>query len=202
VRRALAAVLLCAAACGHGPERPAPVVTSGEGEITEVDIVRGSVAGRSVRVLGVRFGMTRTEAEAVVGAHPDVHLVPDTVDMEDVNANTGDAPLFKMVFRGPHGTISSLTVYPGMRPRLVGLTQTLLDGDALDPSSELGRLLGPPDRTAVTLDVPMAQLHHTTSRWNARELEVTKQDDWPGSPPRYTFALVAPDNALYGASPR
>jgi len=169
-----------------------------------VDVTVAAFAPTQLRFFGVALGMTHEEARRVLSESRVAVVV------EDDTANPGRLYIYERTPNGDKGAsllyliwepsdpaLARVTVFHGAAPYLHGDTRQLLTEAALDPQSPIGQRLGKPDRSAVTLDISMIGLKHTTYLYAARGLLLTHQVDKQLGTSKVVFAFALPSYGLH-----
>jgi hypothetical protein len=178
-------------------ERTAPLPAGDAVELTTTDITMlPNFRADRASVLGARLGMTMEQAATTVAAHGGFTAKKDEANATRlyVSATSGGDSVLYFIWSPGNPRMTQITVFRSFEPWLQGGTRRLLHNEATDPSSAPGAFLGTPDRSGITLDVPIIKLKHITHVYEKRWLEVTEQHDENAT--KVVFALVSPDNKL------
>jgi hypothetical protein len=169
--------------CSRNPEsaREGTVPPEGPVELTKYDIMAAVVPPNRLRVLGIALGDTVEQTETLLRATQRYNARVDNFNptrryVYDGTLAASDSVLY-LLWRPEDPKLARIVVYPLFQDRLVGETKALLGIDALDPGSNVGRLLGPPTDQAVTLEVPSISLKITSSFYRGRGLVVLHVTD-------------------------
>jgi hypothetical protein len=182
------------------PSALAAAKAGGPVEITEIDITSLDVAPSQIRVLGVGLDATRAEAEAILkkdkrflakqdGSNPTRLYV---YEVGPDGEKKGDSALY-FIWRPRDPKLARIGVFADFKDHLVGETKALLTTAVLDPTSPVRKRLGAPDDSAITLNVPLANLKIESFLYKRRGIIVAKKTDTSDGVSTASFGFERPD---------
>lgn len=152
-------------------------------ELTETDItaIRNFRADQ-LTVYGVSLGMTKDEAESLLRANEGIIVEQDRWNPTRLYVYDKTPDGFKnrcilyYIWRPNDPGLACITVFEDCAKHLKGNTKLLLTLAALDLESDISKsFLRYPNRSKLTLDIPMIEVKHTTYYYEDKWLEVTHQ---------------------------
>ena len=176
-------VLICLLAGSLFGQRNAEVI-----EITKTDItLYPTLTSNQISVFGIRIGMTKREVNEMLSENSNLyyyedksHSTPDHrvyVYDKDRDGKKQNCILY-LIWSNGKKDLDRITFFEGFESYLVGKASKLLTLEESDDQSNFfHEYLGDPSSSAITLEVPMIGVKHTTYYYDAKGIEVTFKEE-------------------------